>query len=92
MARRKKTENGVSIAGVNLRLDYRDPGGALKTPPTDFGETITGENTRTLGPYPPGPLGYRTARIIRFAVADRFGQASIKRAKSGSIDVSRAKE
>ena len=40
----------------------------------------------------PGSLAPKAARIIRFTVGERLGQASISRAKSGSICVSRAKE
>jgi hypothetical protein len=42
--------------------------------------------------YLPGPLASKAAKIIRFTVGERLGQASISRAKSGSICVSRAKE
>jgi hypothetical protein len=42
--------------------------------------------------YLPGSLASKAARIIRLTVGGRLGQASISRAKSGSIGVSRAKE
>jgi len=42
--------------------------------------------------YLPGPPASRAARIMRLTVGRRAGQASIRRVKSGSICVSRAKD
>jgi hypothetical protein len=46
---------------------------------------------RTYEPLP-GSVASKAAKIIRFTVGGRLGHASISRAKSGSICVSRAKE
>ena len=40
--------------------------------------------TSTNSNYVPGSLASAAARIMRFAVADSVGQASIKRARPGS--------